>query len=119
MPDITEYFKETLVDMSATMADLETTLQPGEVIQWSEGTKLESEEEINTAVPCSFTEALNFMEMSHEEALRVYEESLDKHIGDLRRSSTRLRGILNSEQAKKVFVPSEWTREYPYHSNRI
>ena len=70
---------------------------------------MESEEELNTEVPCSFTEALNFMEVTHEEALKVYEESLEKHIGDLLKSSTRLRAILESDMAKTVFVPKEWT----------
>ena len=108
LPDISKYFKETLVDMLANV-EIVSDLEPGEVIQWSEGIRLESEEELNTEVPCSFTEALNFMEVSHEEALKVYEESLDKHIGDFLKSSKRLRAILESDMAKSVFVPSEWT----------
>ena len=85
LPDISRYFKETLIDMLATVTE-ETSVQPGEVIHWSEGIRLESEEELNTEVPCAFTEALNFMEVTHEEALKIYEESLGKHIGDILKS---------------------------------
>jgi len=108
LPDISRYFKETLIEMLAFTQE-ESSLEPGEIIQWSEGVTAESEEEINTEVPCSFTEALNFMEVTHEEALKLYADSLEKHIGDQLKSSERLRTILDSENAKKVFVPAEWT----------
>ena len=49
------------------------------------------------------------MEVSHEEALKVYADSLETHIGDMLKSSHRLRTILESDMAKAVFVPREWT----------
>ena len=108
LPDITAHFKEKLIQMISAM-DLDTQLDTGEVIRWSEGIQAESEEESNTEIPCSFTEALNFMEVSYEEALKVYEDSLESHIGDFLKGSTRLRKMLASEMAKQVFVPKEWT----------
>ena len=108
LPDITRHFKDVFISMLASVSE-ETELQPGDIIQWSEGIQWESEEELNTETPCSFTEALNFMEVSYEEALKIYHESLDKHIGELLSSSTRLRKILESDNATKVFVPKEWT----------
>ena len=37
------------------------------------------------------------------------EDSLDKHIGEMLSSSPRFKQILNSDTAKSVFVPREWT----------
>ena len=62
LPDITKFFKERFVEMLG----LTTEMKPGEVVLWYDGIQEESEEEINTETPCSFTEALNFMEVSHE-----------------------------------------------------
>ena len=111
LPDITKFYKDKFVDMLATVSEAtdETNLEPGQVVQWSEGIEIESEEELNTEEPCSFTAALNFMEVSHEEALKVYEDSLDKHIGDYLKDSKRLRTLLASESARRVFVPEQWT----------
>jgi len=84
-------------------------MEPGEVIKWPEGTQQEAEEELLTEVPCSFRESQNFMEVSYEEALKVYEDSLDSHIGEFLKDSRRLKEILDSKIAKQVFVPREWT----------
>ena len=40
---------------------------------------------------------------------RTKKRYLDKHIGEMLSSSSRLRKILESENARKVFVPKEWT----------
>ena len=65
LPNITDFYKDKLVQMISTME-----MESGETMQWSHGVGEESEEELNTEIPCSFTEALNFM------------NSLDSHIGD-------------------------------------
>ncbi|OXE36858.1 MAG: hypothetical protein CGW95_05120, partial [Phenylobacterium zucineum] len=108
LPDITNHFRGKLIQM-ITNVEIVTDLSPGQEIQWSQGIQIESEEEINTEVPCSFTEALNFMEVSYEEALKVYEDSLEAHIGEYLKGSNKLWAILQSDVAKKVFVPKEWT----------
>ena len=108
LPDIVQHFRETFFDM-LTGISIATELGPGQLVEWANGEQLESEEEANTEIPCSFTEALNFMEVSYEEALKVYEDSLDKHIGEMLSSSARLRDILESDMAKSVFVPQKWT----------
>ena len=105
LPDIVQHFRETFFDMLSNVSD-SMELEPGQVVEWSNGEQLESEEEVNTEMPCSFTEALNFMEVSYEEALRVYEDSLDKHIGEMLSSSPRFRQILNSDIAKSLTCPS-------------
>ena len=56
--------------MLVTVPD-ETDKQPGETVLWLEGVQPESEEELNTVMPCFFTEALNFMKVSYEEALKI------------------------------------------------
>ena len=104
LPDITDFYKEKLVQMISTMK-----MEPGDTIQWSHGVNEESEEESNTEVPCSFTEALNFMEVSYEESVDIYINSLDSHIGDNLKTSKRLNTILHSKEAMGVFVPKEWT----------
>ena len=118
LPDIVQYFKETFFDMLTNISD-SMELEPGQVVEWSNGEQLESEEEANTEVPCSFTEALNFMEVSYEEALKVYEESLDKHVGEMLSSSSRLREILNSDTAKTVFVPPVTCRVTLWRCSKI
>ena len=109
LPDITAHFRDKMIQMISSLEELTTDIVPGALFQWSEGILEEAEEELQTEVPCSFTEALNFMEVSYEESMKVYEGSLDKHIGELLKDSERLRRILSSETAKQVFVPREWT----------
>ena len=109
LPDITAHFRDKMIQMISNVEEFTTNMQPGALLQWSEGIREEAEEELQTEIPCSFTEALNFMEVSYEEALKVYEDSLDKHIGEFLKDSARLRRILSSETAKQVFVPREWT----------
>jgi len=108
LPDITNFYKDKLIQMISNM-DIISDMKPGDVSQWSQGIDFESEEELNTEVPCSFTEALNFMEVSYEEALEIYNDSLEVHVGDYLKTSIRLRRILESKEAKSVFVPKEWT----------
>ena len=84
--------------------DAVSDLEARYFIKWSEGTQLESEEELATEVPCSFTAALNFMEVSHEKALKIYTDILEDHIGDMLKVSNRLRHILNSDMAKAVMA---------------
>ena len=108
LPDITNHFRDKMVQMISNM-ELTTKMAAGELLRWSEGIQEEAEEELLTEVPCSFTEALNFMEVSYEESLQVYEDSLAKHIGDFLKDSQRLKSILGSDTAKQVFVPKEWT----------
>ena len=108
LPDITNYYKDKLVQMISNM-EIVSEMEPGEVSQWSQGIEVESEEELNTEIPCSFRAILNFMEVPYEESLEVYKSSLDNHIGEFLKDSKRLRDILNSKEAKGVFVPKEWT----------
>ena len=63
LPDITKFFKDKFVEMLGVTTEME----PGEVILWYDGVQEESEEELLTETPCSFTEALNFMEVTYEE----------------------------------------------------
>ena len=108
LPDITNHYKDKLVQMLSNM-EIVSEMEPGEINQWSQGIEAESEEELNTETPCSFTAILNFMELPYEESLEVYKNSLDSHIGEFLKSSKRLREILDSKEAKGVFVPKEWT----------
>ena len=108
LPDITDHFRDIMIQMISAI-EVVTDMDAGDVVKWSEGTQLESEEESVTEIPCSFTEALNFMEVSHEEALKIYADSLETHIGDMLKTSRKLRTILESDMAKAVFVPKEWT----------
>ena len=61
------------------------------------------------------------MEVSHEEALNVYVDSLEDHIRYMLKTSSRLEGILESEMTKEVFVPKEctgvWSFDAKFGSN--
>jgi hypothetical protein len=68
----------------------------------------EAPEDIDTPLPCSFTDYLNFMEQSYEEALKAYLGQLEEHTFQVFRDSTDIIQLLQSKKAIEVFVPQNW-----------
>ena len=67
----------------------------------------EAIEEINFPVPCAFTDALHYMEMSEEEARSEYFNLIESHVSKEMRENTDVVRYLQNE-AISVFVPSNW-----------
>ena len=65
-------------------------------------------EEENTPVPCNFSFALHFMEMTHEQAVQEYHALFDSHVHPDFAASTKVLQLLRTK-GEKVFVPSNWT----------
>ena len=120
LPDIVKNFinlfflmlKQNQVDMAAASSVatdvLETTMKPGEVMLWSDGSLVEAPEEVQCPLPVGHEPILNFMETTREEALEVYFNSLKEHVGEHLKDCKELWDLLRSEVAVNRFVPHEW-----------
>ena len=125
LPDIISSFKEVFVRMldceavqslqllqeTGLLGAIEevSDFAPGELVQWSVGDEDGSPEEASTEVPCSFTEALNFMEVGHEESIAIYLKSFEKQVQKDFLDFPGVREFLESDMAKRRFAPKEWT----------
>ena len=119
LPDIQQHFLSALFEMlSSNTADVSTlhTSQvfdteptPPDCYIWSKAADEGSPEELSTVEPCSFPAFLNFLEVTHAEALRQYHEKLDEHIGPLLKNTPGIKGVMTSQLALDVFVPETWT----------
>lgn len=78
---------------------------------WSSGAPPieEPPEEKEFPLPCAFTDALHYMEMSVEEAREEFKQQIDAHVSSEMRSSVP--GIVKYllQDAVDVFVPTSWT----------
>lgn len=91
-------------DPSHTISVVNDTL----LSPWSNPVSEEAPEDESTPLPCSFTDALHFMEMSPEEAKREYFEQIEEHVSPAFRDATKVEELLRSEKGVKAFVPSNW-----------
>ena len=67
-----------------------------------------SKEEEETPMPCSFTAALYFMELSHEDAVEEFKGQIIQHVNEDFMNSTNIYEYLLTN-AVLVFVPEKWT----------
>lgn len=75
---------------------------------WSAPLDLEAPEDLDTPLPCSFTDALHFMEMPYEDAKKEYFSLIDQHVSPEFRAATKVEDLLRSEKGVAAFVPSNW-----------
>lgn len=75
---------------------------------WSAPLDLEAPEDLDTPLPCSFTDALHFMEMSYEDAKKEFISQIDEHVSAEFRAATRVVELLLSEKGFAAFIPSNW-----------
>ncbi len=76
---------------------------------WSQSV-LDSEaiEDLETPLPCSFPDALHFMEKSYEDAVAEYISQIADHVHPAFAKETDIVNFLK-KVAVKVFIPQEWT----------
>ena len=64
-------------------------------------------EDLDTPLPCSFTDALHYMEMPYDEAVQEFLSLLETHVHKNFADATPIIKLLQSKGIK-VFVPSNW-----------
>lgn len=74
---------------------------------WSLPPLEEAPEDLETELPCSFTDALHFMEMSYEDAKLEYFSQIDEHVSEEFRNATPVVELLKTVGVQ-AFVPSSW-----------
>jgi len=90
-----------------TIVDDGKKLAPDVVYPWSIPIQAEAPEDIQTELPCSFPDALHFMEMSPKEALKEYLGQIPKHVAREFIEATDIVKLLTTKGAR-VFVPQNW-----------
>ena len=60
-------------------------------------------------MPCSFSEPLHYLSMSHEDAIKEYSSILSEHVALGFSQSTDVMKLLLSDLGKDAFVPTDWT----------
>jgi len=75
---------------------------------WSAPLDLEAPEDLDTPLPCSFSDALHFMEMSYEDAKKEYFGQIDQHVSPAFRAATKVEELLRSDRGVAAFIPSNW-----------
>ncbi len=106
LPDIIRHFIELYVGMIRSVGqvqELDSVISP-----WSCPIDPEAPEDDDVPLPCSFTDALNFMEKSVEDAEKEYFEMFDAHVAPEFRKASRIDDLLRSK-GLRVFVPRNWT----------
>jgi hypothetical protein len=74
---------------------------------WSYVQEEVAPEDLDTPLPCSFPDALHFMEMSHEEAVKEFHSQFEKHVHKDFADATPILALLK-EKGSHVFVPQNW-----------
>ena len=109
LPAIVQHFSDIFIRMirdaaaQSSLSYVQNTLSPDLLPPWSNQLE-EAPEDIDTPLPCSFTDYLNFMEQTYEEALKEYLGQLEEHTFQAFRDSTDIIQLLQSKKAIGVFV---------------
>lgn len=115
LPDILASYLEFLVDVLQAARDnvqsevfkLEeryTDLQ----LPWTVVQEVETEEERESYIPCSFTGPLYYLSKPHTEVIADYRADFESHIAPDWKEKTDIEKFLMSEKALAVFCPAEW-----------
>ena len=103
-----QLFKEMLDEATKTFSGEDNLTTIAELKPpWTSKPEEIAPEDSETPLPCSFTSALHFMEMSFEEALEEYKSQLDEHVSKEFRDATKVVDLL-IKKGHKVFVPQKW-----------
>jgi hypothetical protein len=115
LPAIVSHFSAMFMDMIQQAVD-EYSGEPshnlhaveGELCPpWSQPLDEEAPEDLATPLPCSFSDALHYMEMSVEEAREEFLGQIEEHVSAEFRASTRVVDLLKTK-GMKAFVPANW-----------
>ncbi len=88
--------------LHALLPDKTNLLHP-----WNDAPLEDAPEDVNTPLPCSFSYALHYMEMSVEDARTEYFGMFDKHVAPEFAASTAVLELLRTK-GLRVFVPTNW-----------
>lgn len=83
--------------------DTSITLQPWTTVSHTD----EAPEDTDTPLPCSFTEALNFMEVGYEQAKEDFISLIPSHVSKEFIEQTNIMDLLMS-RGLDVFIPKNW-----------
>ena len=122
LPAIVDNFSELLKEMideavarklaevnsNKLISNISTTegIDPSPRSPWTH-VDLDAPEDIATDLPCSFSYALHFMEMTTEEALKEFELLIPTHVSKEFLDATNIEQLLKDKGAR-VFVPQNW-----------
>lgn len=81
--------------------------EPDPTYPWLTTFLEEAPEDTATPQPCSFPDALHYMEMTYDDAVTEYLSSLDSHVSPEFKAATPVMDLLRT-LGKDVFVPSNW-----------
>eukprot|EP01040_Poterioochromonas_malhamensis_P027184 gene27184-biopygen3623 len=101
----TSKFKPTRTDVSRN--DPVAVLEEAEPDQALLAQEEVAPEDLDTPLPSSFPDALHFMEMSHEEAVKEFHSQFEKHVHKDFAEATPILALLK-EKGTHVFVPQNW-----------
>jgi len=96
--------EEYIGEPSHTLAQIDSDLRE----PWSLPPDIEAPEDSVVDTPCSFSEVLNFMETTPEEAKKEYFAQMDTHVSEPFRTATAVIDLLKSEKSVRAFVPQNW-----------
>lgn len=80
---------------------------PAAVQPWTIRKELEAPEDLETELPSSFSHALRYMEMSHEDAVKEFLDLIPTHVDKAFSDATDVIHLLKTKGVN-VFVPSNW-----------
>ncbi len=75
---------------------------------WSRAPDAEAPEDAATDHPCMYTDVLNFLEITPEEARKEYLDQMDTHVSEAFRTAVPVVALLCSEKGVRAFVPTNW-----------
>ena len=101
-----QHVSNLLVNLSSVV-DIHLTPEPPPDHTFFQTEAEEAPEEIEIPPSCSFTEVLNYMEETEEEALETYASLFDTHIDAQFLKDQPVKQLLQTK-GKKVFVPHNW-----------
>lgn len=116
LPAIVMHFGNLFMDMLRT-AVVEYSGEPSHDLTyigddlrepWSSPPDLDAPEDAETEHPCIFTDVLNFLEVTPEEARKEYFDQMDTHVSEAFRRATPVLKLLRSEKGVRAFVPTNW-----------
>jgi hypothetical protein len=96
-------------DSGESLANIESSLDLKDGLRppWNGPTLLEAPEDLDTPLPVAFGDALHFMEMSHAEAVKEFEDLIPSHVDPAFAAATDIVSLLRTKGVD-VFVPRNW-----------
>jgi hypothetical protein len=116
LPAIVMHFSSLFMDMLRSAVD-EYSGEPSHDLTyigddllepWSAPHDIDAPEDAVTDHPCIFTDVLNFLEVTPEEARKEYFDQMDTHVSEAFRTATPVLDLLRSDKGVRAFVPTNW-----------